>query len=425
MNNNFSLDTLAVRGGYEIEKTTKSVEPPLYLTNAYIFDNCDEAASLFKLEKEGNIYSRLSNPTVDIFEKRIALMDEGVSAVAFSSGHAAIFGTMLNLCTSGDEILSSLNIYGGAVNLLGVTLKRLGINTKFIKIWDHEGFENSISDKTKCIFIETIGNPNADVADIEFFSNLAHKHNIPLIVDSTFTTPALIKPIKYGADFVVHSATKFLGGNGRVMGGVVVDSGNFVFKGNDKFPLYNEGDVSYHGLKYADFNENAFSVRLRSLIMRDIGSCLSPYNAHEFLQGLETLPLRMERMSKTALNIAKFLEDNEKVEKVNYPLLKSNVYYNLAKKYYKNGASSVFTFNLKGGKEDGIKFIDNLKLFLNCANMGDSKSLVIHPASTTHSQLNEEQLKEAQISSSTIRLSIGLEDENDLIDDLNNALNKI
>lgn len=418
----FSFDTVAVHGGYEAEPSTLSVVPPLYQTNAYEFLSTEHAKTLFELKEPGNIYTRLQNPTSAVLEERVAELDGGAAALAFASGHAAIFNMMINLASAGDEIVSSACIYGGAINLLGVTLDRLGIKVRFVDPGDLDAWEAAISGKTKAVFFEVIGNPNANVADIGAIAELAHKHGIPVIADSTFNTPYLCRPIEFGADFVIHSATKFLGGHSTAMCGLVVDSGNFVFKGNPRFPLYNEPDPSYHGIVFADLGPLAFISRLRALVMRDIGACLSPFNAFLVLQGVETLHLRMQRHCDNALKVAEFLEANEYVRFVNYPALPSSPHYGLAQKYLPKGASAVFTFGLKGGREAGAKFIDSLTLIKNVANVGDVRSLVIHPATTTHSQLTAEQLKAADISEETIRLSIGIEDINDIIADLEQAI---
>lgn len=418
----YHLETLSLHGGYQHQSSTHSVGVPLYLTNAYAFDSAEHAKNLFSLSDEGNIYSRLSNPTVDILEKRIAALDGGVGAVAFASGHAAIFNTILNLAQAGDEIVSSIRIYGGAVNMLGVTLKRLGIHVRFVDPSDLDAWEAAVNEKTRAFFFETIGNPNVDLADIQAISSIAHKHGIPVIADSTFTTPALCRPLTLGADFVVHSATKFLSGHGSVMGGLVVDSGNFSFVDNPRFPLYNQPDESYHGLVYASLGKNAFLARLRSLIMRDVGACLSPFNALQILYGIETLVLRMERHSQNALCVAQWLQEQKEVDFVHYPLLPDSRDYPLAKKILCNGAGGVLTFGLKGGKEAGVRFINSLRLFVHCANVGDAKSLVIHPATTTHSQLSKQQLEQAQITEGTIRLSVGIERIDDILADLETAI---
>lgn len=415
-------ETLALHSGYEQQSPDYSVEVPLYLTNAYAFSSAAHAKNLFSLSEEGNIYTRLSNPTVDILEKRIAALDGGIGAVAFASGHAAIFNAILNLAQAGDEIVSSVRIYGGAINMLGVTLKRLGIHVHFVDPSDLNAWENAVNEKTKAFFFETIGNPNADLSNIASISAIAHKYGIPVIADSTFTTPALCCPLAMGADFVVHSATKFLSGHGAVMGGLVVDGGSFSFCDNPRFPLYNRPDESYHGLVYASLGNAAFLARLRSLIMRDVGACLSPFNALQILYGIETLSLRMERHSQNALCVAKFLQEQKEVDFVHYPLLPQSPDYALAQKILPKGAGGVLTFGLKGGKEAGVRFIDSLRLFIHCANVGDTKSLVIHPATTTHSQLSKEQLEQAGITEGTIRLSVGIEQIDDIVADLKTAI---
>lgn len=420
----YKFDTKMIHSGYQVEPTTKSVTPPLYLTNAYQFDDSQFAQELFELKQGGNIYTRLQNPTNDILEARVADLDGGVGALSFASGHAAIFNTMINLASEGDEVVASNAIYGGAINMLGVTLKRLGITVKFVDPDDLNAWEANISEKTRALFFEVVGNPNANVADIEAICKIGHRHGIPVIADSTFTTPYLCRPIEFGADFVIHSATKFLGGHSTVMGGIVVDSGNFVFKGNERFPLYNEPDQSYHGIVFADLGPTAFISRLRALITRDLGACLSPFNAFMLLQGIETLSLRMQRHCENADKVVAFLASNDSVSFINYPSLPDSPYKALADKYLPNGVGSVFTFGLKGGKETGRKFIDSLQLLKHVANVGDVRSLVIHPATTTHSQLSAEQLRAAGISEETVRLSIGLEDAEDIIADLDQAIKK-
>lgn len=422
---NYSIDTLAVHAGYETDEATMSVTPPLYMTNAYVFKNAEHARTLFELKEPGNIYTRLQNPTTDILEKRMAALDGGAAALAFSSGHAAIFNVIVNLCCEGDELVSSINIYGGAINMLGITLDRLGIKVKFVNPDNLDEWENAVSDKTKLFFTEVIGNPNANVSDLEAIAAIAHKHGIPFMVDSTFTTPYLCKPIDWGADLVIHSATKFLSGHGQVMMGVVVDSGKFPFKGNKRFPLFNEPDVSYHGVVFADLGEGAFIGRLRALITRDLGACPSPYNSMACLTGIQTLALRMQRHCENALAVAEFLEKHPKVEKVNCPALPSSPYYELCKKYSPKGAGGVFTFELKGGKPAGETFMNSLKLLQIVANVGDVRSQVIHPASTTHSQLSPDQLIAAGITEGTVRLSIGIEDKADIIADIAQALDKV
>lgn len=421
-----NFDTLMVRAGYDIDPVTKSVTPPIYQTNAYVFDSTEHAKNLFELKEPGNIYSRIMNPTVDILEKRIAALEGGVGALAVSSGHAAIAMTVLNLAASGDEIISSRFIYGGAINMLGISFSKLGINVRFVDINNLREVEENINDKTKFIFAETIGNPNADITDIEALAAIAHKHGLPLVIDSTFTSPYLIRPFEYGADIVIHSATKCLDGHSNAMGGIVVDSGKFKWKDNPRFPQFNNPDPSYHGVVFCDSAGGAaFITRLRVLILRDFGSCLSPFNAFLILNGIETLSLRMRKHSDNAYAVARYLKKHPDVSLVNYAAFEDNKYYNLYKKYYsKNGLAAVFTFELKGTREQAGKFIDNLKLIMNVANVCDVRSLVIHPATTTHSQLSAEQLKNSGISEQTIRLSVGIEDINDIIADIDQAIEK-
>ena len=426
MSNNFNgFDTKMVHAGYEVDGATKSVAPPIYPSNAYTFDDTQYAADLFSLQKSGNIYTRLQNPSADILEGKITALDGGFAALAFSSGHAAMFNAIVNLCSEGDEFVSSENIYGGAINMFSHSLRRLGITCKFVNPDNLEAWENAISSKTRLFFTELVGNPHANIADIEKIAEIAHKHAIPLMVDSTFNTPYLCKPIEFGADLVVHSATKYLSGHGQVMAGIIVDSGNFNYKNNERFPFFNNPDPSYHGLVFADLGKAAFIARLRALIMRDLGSCLSPFNAYLTAMGMQTLSLRMQRHSENALAVAEFLENHPKVEAVNCPMLSSSKYKALADKYLPKGTSGVFTFELKGGREAGAKFMDSLKLLKIVANVGDVRSQVIHPATTTHSQLTSEQLKNAGISENTVRLSIGIESIEDIIADIKQALDLV
>lgn len=420
----YRSQTLAVHAGYSPDSDTHSVVPPIHQTTAYSFDDTEYAKELFELKRGGNIYTRLQNPTSDAFELRMAALDGGVAALSFASGHAAIFSSLFNLASAGDEIVSSINIYGGAVNLLDKSLRRLGLSTTFVNPDDLNAWENAVTDKTKAFFVETVGNPNANVADIEKIAQIAHKYGIPFLVDSTFTTPALLRPIELGADFVIHSATKFIGGHGTSMGGVVVDSGNFVFKGNPRFPDYNAPDPSYHGIVFADLGSTAFITRLRTLILRDFGACISPFNSFLLMQGLQTLSLRMERHSQNAQKTAEFLEQHQAVRAVHYPGLKSSPYYELTKRILPQGAGSVFTFEIEGGREAAARFIDSLELVMNVANVGDVRSLVIHPATTTHSQLSDEQLLACGIAAGTIRLSVGIEDISDILEDIESALQK-
>ena len=419
----YGFDTLSLHAGFDYDKVTGSTAVPLYQTNAYQFDSAEHATALFELKESGNIYTRLNNPTNEILEKRLTALEDGVGSLVTSSGHAAMFLTFSCLCSAGDEIVSSSAIYGGAINLLGVSLKNFGITTKFVNPDKAENFEAAITDKTKCIFVEVLGNPNSNLCDIEEVGKIAKKYKIPFIVDSTLTTPYLINPKKWGADIVIHSTTKFIGGHGTSMGGAAVDLGTFDFMGNDRFPQFNNPDSSYHGVVFGkDFGNAGFVYRLRTLSLRDFGPCASPFNSMMILQGIETLSLRMERHCSNALAVAELLEKDSRVKAVNYPGLKSSPYYEKAQKLLPKGAGAVFTFELDGDRKMGAKFIDSVKLFKNVANLGDTKSLVIHPASTTHSQLSKEQLKAAGVGEGTIRLSVGLEDVNDLLTDIKSAI---
>jgi len=419
---NLRFNTLSVHGGQEPDPTTGSRAVPIYQTSSYSFRDSEHGANLFGLKEAGNIYTRIMNPTTDVFEKRIAALEGGVAALAFASGHAAISAAILNIAGAGDEIVSSSSLYGGTYNMFSYTLPRIGINVKFVDPSDPENFRLAITEKTKAIYAETIGNPKIDVLDIEKVAKIAHEHGIPLIVDSTFATPYLLRPIEFGADIVIHSATKFIGGHGTSMGGVVIDGGKFDWA-NGKFPSLTEPDPSYNGLVYTEaLGALAFIVRLRIQVLRDFGATVSPFNSFLFLQGLETLHLRMARHSENGLAVAEYLSQHEQVSWVNYPGLKSNANYELGQKYLPKGASAILTFGIKGGLEAGKKFIDSLKLFSILANVGDSKSLVIHPASTTHSQLTSEQRAAAGAPDDMIRLSIGIEDVADVIEDLAQAL---
>ena len=416
------FETLAVHAGQSADPTTGARALPIYQTTAYSFHDSDHAARLFSLEESGNIYSRLTNPTTDVLEKRVAALEGGSAAVAFASGHAAIVATILNFMQAGDEIVSSSTLYGGTFNLFQNTLPRIGITTKFVDAHEAENFAAAITDKTKAVYAETIGNPKIDVLDIEAVAKVAHAHGLPLIVDNTFASPYLCRPIEFGADIVVHSATKFIGGHGTTMGGIVVESGKFNWN-SEKFPLLSLPDASYHGLNYAQaLGDVAFSTRLRAQILRDYGACLSPFNSFLLMQGLETLPLRLARHAENALAAAKYLENHPQVTWVSYPSLASHKDYARAQKYLPKGAGSVFTFGIKGGFKAGKKFIDSLKLFSLLANIGDAKSLVIHPASTTHSQLSSEQREQAGVPDDLIRLSVGIEHVEDIIADLAQAL---
>lgn len=419
---NLRFDTLAVHGGQAPDPVTGSRAVPIYQTTAYNFKDADHAASLFGLKEEGNIYCRLMNPTTDVFEKRMAALEGGVGALAFSSGHAAIFSAVLNLAQAGDEIVSASTLYGGTYNLFAYNLPRLGIRVSFVDASDTENFAKAITAKTKALYAEVVGNPKADILDIEAVANIARAHGIPLIVDSTFASPYLCRPIDFGADIVLHSATKFIGGHGTSMGGIVIDGGKFNWN-SDKFPLLSQPDPSYHGLNYAkDIGAAAFITRLRAQMLRDLGACLSPFNSFMFLIGLETLPLRMQRHVDNALAVAKFLKGHPLVSWVSYAGLEDHPDHAKAKKYLPKGPGAVFTFGIKGGVQAGKKFINALKLFSLLANVGDAKSLVIHPASTTHSQLSPEQLESAGVQADLIRLSVGIEDARDLMDDIEQAL---
>ncbi|MCL2637945.1 MAG: O-acetylhomoserine aminocarboxypropyltransferase/cysteine synthase [Oscillospiraceae bacterium] len=422
-NKNYGFETNMIHAGYHGDDATHAVAPPLYQTNAYYFDSVDHAKSLFELSQAGNIYTRLMNPTTGFLEERITALEGGVGALAFSSGHAAMFNVFVNLCQAGDEIVSSSDIYGGAINMMDVSLRRLGINVKFVNPDDLTAWENAVTDKTRLFFTELIGNPNANISDIEKIAEIAHKHGIPFMVDGTFNTPYLCQPLKHGADIVVHSATKMLSGHGHVMAGIVV-CGGFDYKNNPRFPLFNEPDVSYHGVVFADLGKMAFILRLRALIMRDYGSCLAPFNAWMVLLGVETLSLRVERASENALAVAIFLEAHPEIENVNYPALESNKYYELHKKYLPKGTANVFTFNIKGDRARAAKFMDALTLIQNVANLGDIRTQVVHPATTTHSQLSKDALEAAGVREGTVRISVGLETITDIIGDLEQALSK-
>jgi O-acetylhomoserine (thiol)-lyase len=419
---NLRFDTLAVHGGQEPDPTTGSRAVPIYQTTSYNFRDAEHAANLFGLKELGNIYTRIMNPTTDVLEKRIAGLEGGAAALAFASGHAAISSALFNICQAGDEIVSSSTLYGGTYNMFAQTLPRLGIKTTFVNPADPENFAKAITPNTKALYAETIGNPKIDVLDIEEVAAVARRHGLPLIIDSTFATPYLCRPIEHGADIVIHSATKFIGGHGTSMGGLVVDSGKFDWSGG-KFPNLSEPDPSYNGLRYTEaFGTLAFILRLRIQILRDLGACLSPFNSFLFLQGLETLHLRMKRHSDNALAVAEFLAGHPQVAWVSYPGLPGHPDYDKAKEYLPKGAGAILTFGIKGGLEAGRKFIDSLKIFSLLANVGDAKSLVIHPASTTHSQLTSEQRAGAGVPDDMVRLSLGLEDAADLVDDLNQAL---
>jgi O-acetylhomoserine (thiol)-lyase len=418
-----SPETLAVHAGQQIDPTTLSRAVPIYQTTSYGFRDTDHAANLFALKEFGNIYTRIMNPTQDVFETRVAALEGGAAALATSSGQSAITFSILNIAGAGDEIVSASSLYGGTYNLFAITLPKLGINVKFVDPSNPENFRAAITDKTKAIYAETIGNPRGDVLDIEAVANIAHENGLPLIVDNTFPSPYLLRPIEYGADIVVHSATKFIGGHGTSIGGVIVDAGNFDWKASGKFPGLTEPDPSYHGVVYTDaVGPVAYIIKARVQLLRDIGAAISPFNSFLLLQGLETLHLRMERHSSNAMKTAQYLEAHEAVEWVSYAGLPSHPSYDLARKYLPKGQGAILTFGIKGGVDAGRKVINNVKLFSHLANVGDSKSLIIHPASTTHQQLNEEEQVAAGVSPGMIRLSIGTEAIDDILYDLGQAI---
>lgn len=419
----YKFETIQLHAGQESPDSASDARAvPIYQTTSYVFKNSAHAAARFGLADAGNIYGRLTNSTVDAFEQRVAALEGGVAALGVASGAAAITYTFLNLAGSGDNIVAAKTIYGGTYNLLEHTLPQYGIKTKFVDADEEGAFENAIDENTKAVFIETIGNPNATLIDIEKVVDIAHTHKIPLVVDSTFATPYLVRPFEYGADIVVHSATKFIGGHGTAIGGVIVDSGKFDWEASGKFPSIVDPNPSYHGISFTKaVGAAAFVTRIRAILLRDTGATLAPLHAFLFLQGLETLSLRVERHVENTLKVVEFLKNHPKVESVNHPSLPDSPYNELYKKYFPNGGASIFTFNIKGGAKEAQEFIDKLEIFSLLANVADVKSLVIHPASTTHSQLNEQELKEQGIKPNTIRLSIGTEHIDDLIADLNQA----
>ncbi|MHA7962682.1 homocysteine synthase [Paenibacillus sp. CAU 1782] len=418
-----SLDTLSVHGGQVIDPTTQSRAVPIYQTTSYGFKDTDHAARLFGLQEFGNIYTRIMNPTSDVFEKRVAELEGAPAALAVASGQAAITYSILNIAGAGDEIVSATSLYGGTYNLFCHTLPKLGIAVKFADPSNPENFRAAITDKTKAVFVETIGNPKGDVIDIEAVAAIAHENGIPLIVDNTFPSPYLCRPIEHGADIVVHSATKFIGGHGTSIGGIIVDSGKFDWKASGKFPGLTEPDPSYHGVVYTDaVGPVAYIIKARVQLLRDMGAALSPFNSFLLLQGLETLHLRMERHSSNAQAVAEYLEGHEAVEWVNYPGLPSHPSYDLAQKYLPDGKGAILTFGIKGGIEAGKKLINSVQLLSHLANVGDSKSLIIHPASTTHQQLSEEGQAAAGVEPGMVRLSIGTEGIRDIIADLEQAI---
>lgn len=425
---NFKFETLQLHVGQEqADPTTDARAVPIYQTSSYVFRNCDHAAARFGLSDAGNIYGRLTNPTEDVFEKRIAALEGGVAALAAASGAAAVTYTILNLAQNGDNIVSAKNIYGGSFNLFEHTLPQYGIDTNFVDIFNEEQVESAINEKTKALYIETLGNPNSDVVDIESVAKIAHKHKIPLVVDNTFATPYLVRPIEYGADIVVHSATKFIGGHGTSIGGVIVDGGNFDWEASGKFDSLTKPNPSYHGISFTQAcGAAAFVTKVRAILLRDTGATVSPFNAFLFLQGLETLSLRVERHSYNALKVVEYLNNHPQVESVSHPSVSTDPkQQELYKKYFPNGGGSIFTFDIKGDAQKAKDFIDNLELFSLLANVADVKSLVIHPATTTHSQCTEEELLDQGIRPNTIRLSIVCENIDDIIQDLDEAFKAI
>ena len=426
MTREFKFETLQLHAGQVVDATTKSRAVPIYQTTSFVFEDTQEGAELFALQKAGNIYTRITNPTTSAFEERIAALEGGVGALATASGMAAITYTILGLAHAGNHVVAASTIYGGTFNLLKETLPRYGITTTFVDIDNLEELEAAIKDNTKLVLIETLGNPVINIPDIEKIAEIAHKHQIPLVADNTFATPYLINVFSHGVDIAVHSATKFIGGHGTTIGGVIVDSGKFDWAASGKFPQLVDEDPSYHNISYTrDVGAAAFIVAARVQLLRDMGAALSPFNSFLLLQGLETLSLRVERHVQNAEKIVDFLVNHPKVEKVNYPKLPESPYHALAEKYLPKGVGSIFTFHVKGGEAEARKVIDSLEIFSNLANVADAKSLVVHPATTTHAQLSDSDLEAAGVTKNQIRLSIGLENVDDLIEDLRLALEKI
>ena len=417
---NLKFETKQLHIGQETaDPVTDARAVPIYATTSYVFHNSQHAADRFALKDAGNIYGRLTNPTEDVFEKRIAALEGGTAALAVASGAAAVSYALQALAKAGDNIVAAKTIYGGTYNWLEHTFSEYGVTTKFVDPDEENAFENAIDENTKAVFIESLGNPNSNIIDIEEVANIAHSHKIPLVIDSTFATPYLLRPFEYGADIVVHSATKFIGGHGTTLGGIIVDSGKFDWKASGKFGNIADPNPSYHGVSFADAaGPAAFVTYIRAILLRDTGATISPFNAFLLLQGTETLSLRIERHVENTKKVVEFLANHPQVEKVNHPSLPDHPDHALYEKYFPNGGASIFTFNIKGGREEAFKFIDNLKVFSLLANVADVKSLVIHPASTTHSQLNDQELAEQQIYQNTIRLSIGTEHIDDIIADL-------
>ncbi len=419
----FRPETRAIHSGQQLDPATFSRAVPIYQTSSFGFKDTEHAASLFNLSEQGYIYTRIVNPTTDVFEQRIAELEGGVGALGVASGQSATTFSILNIASAGDEIVSASSLYGGTYNLFSSTLPKLGITVKFVNADNPENFRSAITSKTKAIYAESVGNPQGNVLDIEAVADIAHEHGIPLIIDNTVPSPYLLRPIDFGADIVVHSATKFLGGHGTAIGGVIVDSGKFNWEASGKFPDLTTPDPSYHGLVYTEAaGEAAYITKARVQLLRDIGAALSPFNSFLLLQGVETLHLRLERHSENALKVAKFLEQHELVEWVNYAGLPSHPSYSLAQKYLPKGQGAILTFGVRGGKNAAAKLIDSVQLFSHLANIGDSKSLIIHPASTTHQQLSEDEQKASGVTPELIRLSVGTEAIDDLLEDLDYAL---
>lgn len=418
------FETLQVHAGQTIDETG-SRAVPIYQTTSYVFKNAQEAADRFALRDAGNIYTRLTNPTTDVVDKRVAALEKGSAGITLATGSAAITYAILNIAGQGDEIVAASTLYGGTYNLFSITLKRLGIKTNFVNPDNPANFEAAINDKTKAIYVESIGNPGINLVDFEEIGKIAHKYGILFIVDNTFGTPYLVRPLEHGADIVVHSATKFIGGHGTTMGGVIVEKGDFDYEASGRYPDFTEPNQQYEGLKFADIKGAAFTTKVRAEIGRDTGASISPFNSFLLLQGLETLSLRVERHVENTRKLISFLKSRPEVAWINYPELEDSPYYDLAQKYFPKGVCSIFTLGLKGGKEDGKKLIENLRLFSLLANVADAKSLIIHPASTTHAQLSDEELKAAGVTPELLRISVGIENADDLIDDFAQALDKL
>ena len=419
------FDTLAVQAGHDPAKNRNAISVPIYQTTAFSFDDVDFAADLFDLKVAGDIYTRISNPTTQVLEERLAALEGGVGALCVSSGQSASLLAITNIAKAGDEVVASENIYGGTVNLFGVTLEKLGIKIHFISGNDPKDFEKEINDKTVCVFAEALANPQISVADIEGLANVAHKHNIPLIIDGTVSTPYLLRPFEFGADIVVHSLTKYIASHGNAMGGAIIDSGNFDWYCSDKFKCITDKDPSYHGLSYTEtFGKAAYIVKARAQLLRDMGCCISPFNAYLTLLGVETLPVRMKRHCESALAVAEFLNKHPAVKSVRYPKLKGDKYFETAEKYLPKGAASLLSFDLNGDRAFTTRFIENLKLLIHATNIGDTKTIITYPALTTHRQLTAEQLEECGITESSLRISVGLEDVEDIIEDISQALEK-